>query len=33
MLARAETQGVLDNLAFKKRHTDDCQTINGLTEW
>lgn len=33
MLATTEAQAVLDNLAFKKRHTDDCQTINGVTEW
>jgi site-specific recombinase XerD len=33
MLATTEAQAVLDNLAFKKRHTDDCQTTNDVTEW
>jgi hypothetical protein len=28
-----EAQAIVDRLAFKKRHTDDCQTINGVTEW
>jgi hypothetical protein len=28
-----DVQVVLDNLAFRKRHTRDCQTINGVAEW
>jgi site-specific recombinase XerD len=28
-----DVQAVLDNLAFRKRHTRDCQTINGVAEW
>jgi hypothetical protein len=26
-------QAVVDRLVFKKRHTDDFQTTNDLTEW
>src|ERR1019366_857 len=26
-------QAVLDRLVFRKRHTDDCQTMNSLSEW
>ena len=28
-----EAQAILDNLAFKKRHTITCQTKNGLKPW
>lgn len=28
-----EAQAILDNLAFKKRHTTECQTKNGLKPW
>src|ERR1035437_8460561 len=33
MLAPKEVQAILDALAFKKRHTDQCQTTNGVAEW
>lgn len=28
-----EAQALFDRIVFKKRHTDDCQQKNGLTQW